>query len=205
MRIALIFLFLLVPSVSLANLVPCDGPECQACHFVEMGQRILNFFVMIAVSIAVLMIAIGGLQMVVSGGNESKVNQAKGIMTNAIIGLVVVLAAWLIVDTIMKNFFRVPGAGYGGWNQIQCVTLPEGTGGWEDDTKPECSDGKDNDADGKIDGADPECIAGGTVESGATAACSDDAALIAKYSGSPVGAVASSLQTMVSCYRSDPA
>lgn len=45
-----------------------------------------------------------------------------------------------------------------------CLTPPCLDGG-DGDEKPECSDGEDNDSDGKIDADDPACKAGNTSES----------------------------------------
>ncbi len=118
-------------------LVPCEGPECQACHVVELGQRIVNFLVGIASFIAVLLFAWAGFLMVTAAGNEGQVSKAKGMFMNVFIGMVIVLLGWLIVDTLMKYTFvgsqldETTQAKFGGWNRINCVPIPRyqaGTG-----------------------------------------------------------------------------
>lgn len=167
-----------LPALTFADsLVPCSGPDCQACHLVQLGNNLLVWFIGFVSSIIFLVFVIGGLKMVMSAGNEGGVSEAKGMMTSAVIGFVILLAAWLIVDTVLKMF--VDEGKLGVWNEIQCVAQPA-----------------------KVATEDVGSEASTTP---ATAECTDDAALIAKYRGSPVGQVASGLQAMITCYLADPA
>lgn len=64
-----------------------------------------------------------GIKLVTSGGNTSAVESAKKQMTNAFVGIIIVLGAWLLIDTILKGValdLTKFGAGFGPWNQIQC-------------------------------------------------------------------------------------
>ncbi len=109
-----------------ADIVPCQGPDCQACNLVELGQNLLTWFIGIMASFIALMFAIGGLKMVMSGGNTESVSKARSIMSSSIIGFFILLAAWLIVDTVMKLF--VDEAQVGVWNSIECAVQPTMTG-----------------------------------------------------------------------------
>jgi hypothetical protein len=110
--------------VALAALVPCDGPTCQACDLVKMGQTILTWIIGIMATIIAIVIVVAGLKMVTSGGNVSKVSEARGMMTNAIVGFIILLSGWLIVDTFMKMFVKDSIPGFGPWNEISCVAQP---------------------------------------------------------------------------------
>jgi hypothetical protein len=131
-----LFALPLLASAQIGPLVPCDGPECQVCHAVTLGQRIINFLVTIASSLAVIMFAYAGFQILTARGNSSKITEAWGIFTNVMIGLVIVLAGWLIVDTVMKAAFEGSELDnkakedwkFGPWNEIQCVLLPTNIG-----------------------------------------------------------------------------
>jgi hypothetical protein len=68
------------------------------------------------------MFALGGFTLLMSGGNSGKVSEGKEMMTNAIIGLLIVLSAWLIVNTIFKTV--VGGSISGNWYEIKCVPNP---------------------------------------------------------------------------------
>jgi len=131
-----VILILVIPAVTLAQtdgngIVPCDGPECQACHFVQLGQNLLVWFIKIMASVIAVVVAIAGLKMVTAGGDVGKVSEAKGMMTNALIGFVILLSAWLIIDTVMKLVAN-PNASAGGvklgmWHTIECVAQPART------------------------------------------------------------------------------
>ena len=109
---------------SAAGVVPCDGPGCRACDVVILGQNLLMWFIGIMASIIALMFAWGGMQMVMSAGNPGAVTQGREKMTNAVIGLVIILGAWLIVDTVLKV---VMGGNIGVWNEVECVANPSRT------------------------------------------------------------------------------
>ena len=60
--------------------------------------------------------------MVMSGGSTEGVSEAKGMMTNAVIGFIILLGAWLIVDTVLKTVMKE--GTIGPWNEIACVAQP---------------------------------------------------------------------------------
>ena len=124
----LIILFL--PTlVGAEPLVPCDGATgnaCQACHFAELGQNILTWLIGIMAAIIALVFVIGGLKMVTAAGDTSKITSARSMMTNALIGFVILLSSWLIIDTIIKTFVEDDFLGeLGPWHTIQCEDQPE--------------------------------------------------------------------------------
>lgn len=179
--IALFFVILPSDFVDAAGLVTCDGVDCSLCNLVQMVNVIIIWLFGIIFLIFAVIMFIAGWGLVTSGGNQSALNDAKTKFQNALIGLLIVMAAWLLIDTIMKGL--LPGgeiAGWGPWTNVQCQIQAQ----------PK-EVGEEGDA-----GKTP-------VEPG-DAECNDDAALIAKYHGSPVGLEAPGLQTMISCYLSDP-
>lgn len=68
-----------------------------------------------------------GFGLVTSGGNPTALTDAKSRFTNAFIGLLIVLSAWLLVDTLMRGLLGGEGEirGYGPWSEIQCMTQSE--------------------------------------------------------------------------------
>ena len=104
------------------GIVPCDGPGCRACDFIQLGQNIINWFIKIAASTIALTFAWGGMKMVMSGGDTGAVSSARSIMTNSVIGLVILLGSWLIVNTILN--LLVNEQNMGKWYEIQCTVLP---------------------------------------------------------------------------------
>jgi len=62
--------------------------------------NVLNWFLGFLAALAILMIIISGIMYVTSGGDDSRVETAKKILTYAIIGLVVALLSYVIVIAI---------------------------------------------------------------------------------------------------------
>ena len=125
---------LLLPELVSAqvNFVPCGGagqPPCEFCHLVEMGNRILAWLILVLTVVAGLIFAVAGLKLVTSGGNPAAKDAAKSMFTNVIVGYLLVLASWLIVDTLMKMLgnpavFAESGK-VGPWNRLECSGQPD--------------------------------------------------------------------------------
>ncbi len=112
----LIFCLLFLPLLSEgAGLVPCGGPEeppCNACHLLILAQNILNFAYRIISSIVIIMIVVGGFKMMFAGGNENNIKAAQSTLTSALIGMVIILCSYLIVNTIFWILAQISHTNY---------------------------------------------------------------------------------------------
>lgn len=63
-------------------------------------QSIINAALLLAAVIAVAYLIIGGYKYVTSSGNAEAVEAAKSTIMNAIIGLVIIFAAYVIIDFV---------------------------------------------------------------------------------------------------------
>lgn len=98
-------------------IVPCNGADCSICDLATLAQNILNAAIYISVFVTAGLFAWAGGLYLTSAGNPAQAGKAKGIFVNVAIGFCWILAAWLLVDTIMKTL--TPGGGkFGPWNQI---------------------------------------------------------------------------------------
>lgn len=68
----------------------------------QVVQNVINFAITLAVIVMVLYLAYAGFRLMVSRGNPGMYEDAKTRILNAIIGLVVILCAWALVDFVMK-------------------------------------------------------------------------------------------------------
>jgi len=73
-------------------------------------QWALSFLGVIAISLTMY----AGFLWMTSGGDEEKISQAKKILTNAVIGLVIILSAWGITTFILTRLLAATGANVGG-------------------------------------------------------------------------------------------
>ena len=98
------------------RVAPYDGPayantmeECNWNGAVALANNLLDFMIYMSVLIAVLLFAFAGFKYMTAGGDVGQIKQAHKIFKNAAIGFVLVLTAWLIVDTILSVLAK---AGY---------------------------------------------------------------------------------------------
>lgn len=81
------------------------------CIFV----RILNIATSLAGLAVFIMLLVGGFKYLTSGGDPKKAQSAKDTLTYAILGLVLVIAAWFILAFIEEftgvkvTIFKIPG------------------------------------------------------------------------------------------------
>ena len=66
-------------------------------------KNVGNILIFITGSISVLMIIIGGLRYTLSGGDQGTINGAKNTILYAVVGLVVSIAAYAIVNLVLSN------------------------------------------------------------------------------------------------------
>lgn len=128
------------------GLIPCTGVDCDACHFVDLGNSLLNWLIGVLMVIFAIIAVSAGFKLVTSAGNIQAKSDAKNKLVSAIIGLIIVLAAWLLIDTIMRGLLNSEEGeitGFGPWSEIRCgvsylgetaveslgsLTTPSGTG-----------------------------------------------------------------------------
>src|SRR5665213_2434972 len=105
-------LLLFAPTLSFAlGLVAVVPPECNTnpggcqsiCDLAQLGQNALTDGIYIAIFLSAILFAWAGWNMVVgsSSGNVTQVTKAKNIFKYVTGGLVLILAAWIIVSVIM--------------------------------------------------------------------------------------------------------
>lgn len=122
----LLFILLIIPSDSVGAVGPggfvtCNGVDCSLCNLVELANLLIKWlFGITALIFGVLMLS-AGWGMVVSGGNTVGLSSAKSKFKNGIIGLIIIMSAWLLVDLFMKGLLNDDEkTGFGPWSVVQC-------------------------------------------------------------------------------------
>jgi hypothetical protein len=116
-RIGLLLMILALPVgfafAATSGLIPCGnvvegGKTTDQCKFEDLlilVKTVINFLIFkIAAPIAAVMFAYAGYTYLTNGGNESKIKEAHGIFLAVFWGLVLALAAWLIVNFVLTFF-----------------------------------------------------------------------------------------------------
>jgi hypothetical protein len=107
--VLLFMTILILPSLTFAGgLVPCGGGggenPCNLCDLVKLADSIIKFLIYdVALPLAGIGILISGILFLTAGGNEEQIKKGKKAFRYVVVGLLLVLAAFLIIDTIMVN------------------------------------------------------------------------------------------------------
>jgi hypothetical protein len=100
-------------------IIPKEQATCAASWglIVVVVNNIISLLITLAiVFVAPLMIAWSGFLFVVNPVNSSGISEAKKILTNTVVGIVIALAGWLIVDALMAVLYNAnaPAGSTGG-------------------------------------------------------------------------------------------
>ncbi len=127
MAVVFAIIFFIAPSIVLAQrnslpgqIVPASCNEvggCQSiCDLATIAQNVLNTGIYIAVFLSAILFAWAGWLYLTSAAG-SEISRAKSIFFNVVVGLVIILAGWLVVDTLMRTLVG-NGGSFGPWNKI---------------------------------------------------------------------------------------
>lgn len=109
------------------GIVPCGqtgGQMCTLCDLIKGFNTVIQYIMKIAIGVALLALAIGGIMYVVSAGDTGAIETAKTTIKNAAIGFVIIFAAYLIVNTTITYLGANPTLGMKTtttWGQFDCT------------------------------------------------------------------------------------
>ena len=93
--------------------------ECNTCDLFAMVKRMIDFGIYVFTpAVATAFFIYAGFLMLLSGANPGLFGKAKGIFTNTIYGVAIVLTAWLITNTFIINFG--PANAQKSWSEFTC-------------------------------------------------------------------------------------
>ncbi len=106
------------------SIVTCSGAikegnlnPCTICDIAQVAQNVLNTGIFIAVFLSAILFAWAGGIYLTNIVNPSGITKAKTLFGSVLIGLLIILGAWLIIDTLMKTL--TPNSGqFGPWNEV---------------------------------------------------------------------------------------
>ena len=97
------------------GIIPCTGPDCNFCSLAQLAQNIINLAIFLAVFLSAILFAWAGWNYLTNLGDTTKISKAHSVFQNVAVGFIIVLAAWLVVDTLMKMML---GGEFGPWNEV---------------------------------------------------------------------------------------
>lgn len=80
-----------------------EDPRTLAASIVNVALGFLGI-------IAVVIVLLGGFKWMTAAGNEDKIEEAKGLITSGIIGLIIILMSWAIAKFVIDLIYTKTGA-----------------------------------------------------------------------------------------------
>lgn len=98
----------IVPKCNTGDIDPATGQYKNPCdfkYFMDLVNNVIKFVLFtIATPFVAIIIMYTGYLFITAGGNSGQNERAKHILTSVVIGYIIALGAWLLVNTIMKTF-----------------------------------------------------------------------------------------------------
>jgi len=88
----------------------------------QVLQNVIRLAISLGFALATLALVYAGFVWMTSGGNPEKRRKGSNMLLSVFVGLFVMLAAWLVVDFIMKTLYKGENGGFGPWNSILAST-----------------------------------------------------------------------------------
>ena len=130
LSLLLFTMILPIIQVQAEGIVPTDGKEdgsYELSDFTVLMINVATWILGISGSLALLAFIVGGLMFLTSAGNKERVEQAKKILSGAVIGLAIVFFSYIIINFILSTVF-----GMNDWNKGDStihlnrpITVPE--------------------------------------------------------------------------------
>ncbi|GMR18908.1 MAG: hypothetical protein BMS9Abin34_030 [Patescibacteria group bacterium] len=76
------------------------NPLSKVNSFGDLITIAFNAILLIVGALALILLAVGGIQYMTSGGDKFAVEKARGRITAAIVGLLIVFGAWLVINIL---------------------------------------------------------------------------------------------------------
>jgi hypothetical protein len=153
-KISLIIFLIILPIFCLFVLTPLSAQDLGSEIVEEAGAsaglgestlpiilgRIFKIVLSVLGLVALIIVIVAGIQWMTSGGNPEKIKKAKALLSAALIGLLIIILAYVLVSFIVNQLTGVTGGESGGCTPGLC-----------------CADGRRCDSDGRCTIADLSC------------------------------------------------
>lgn len=83
-------------------LAPSAAGSANGADASVLIRFIINGLIIVGIVASLLFLLLGGIKWILSGGDKGKVDAARGTIVAAIVGLIIVILAWVIINTVLE-------------------------------------------------------------------------------------------------------
>ena len=137
-------LYIYAQSVGAEGLVPCgavsssnysllnpnyylQATACNFCYLAKLIQNVVNFLVMVTIPISVAMFAWAGILFFTATGDPKRINRARSIFRSVLIGFIITITGWLVVQVVLQSITRGDFYTANNWVNLNCDQMYGGT------------------------------------------------------------------------------
>lgn len=91
--------------IDATDMSQCAGGSTNKTNLMGTLNTVINVVLAVVGFVAVIMIILGGISFITSQGDSSKVTKARNTILYGVIGLVIALLAYAIVNFVLMNVF----------------------------------------------------------------------------------------------------
>ncbi len=81
---------------------PCSGADCDLCDLGIVINKLIKLAVQFSFIVATIAGVVAGGMIIFGGSNPAYIAQGKAAILGAVIGLAIVLSAWIMIDSVFK-------------------------------------------------------------------------------------------------------
>ena len=112
----------IVPSCTGTPLLPGGAEKmCTLCDLLALMDNLIKFAAVLSPILVTIFAVWGAFLIITSAGSKDKITKGRAIILNAVIGLLIVVGAWVVVST---TFLVLTGSYQGPlpmpWYRIKC-------------------------------------------------------------------------------------
>jgi len=94
--------------------------NCDLCSLAQMIQNLSNFMLGLSVPAAAILFAIAGIRLFGAGGVPERIKDAKKIFKTVLIGFLIIVSVWALVNTTMNMLMKGGDLGTWNWSTLDC-------------------------------------------------------------------------------------
>lgn len=111
----------ITPPAGFAGPLTPEQQSCTQCDILHLLKHVIDFILVAATPmLATLFFIIAGVYMMLGGDNSSMLSTGKNMFKNTFIGLLIVMLAWLITNTLIQSLADPSIFGGGPWWSLSC-------------------------------------------------------------------------------------